>query len=312
MDSVEKTGTKKRGHHHHHPVNGKNLLVATLLNLVITFVQVAGSILSGSIALLSDALHNLSDTFATFIAYMANRISKRDANPKKTFGYKRVEILSALLNAVILIVMSIFLVLEAYKRLHEPQEINSMIMILVAMIGLLANIFAAAILKKDAHKSINVKAAYVHLVGDALTSLLVLVGGILIRFLEIYWVDPLITVLISIYIVREAFVILKEAVNILMQSAPEHLDIQMIRKRVETLTEVNNMHHIHSWMLTDQQVHLEAHVELSSDMKLSQVDKIRIELDSILNNEFNIQHITLQFEFNPGHPAKAISQENKS
>ncbi len=146
-------------------MNEKNLLVATLLNLVITLVQVAGSLLSGSIALLSDALHNLSDTFATFIAYMANRIGKRDANPKKTFGYKRIEILSALLNAVILIVMSVFLVLEAYKRLYEPREINSMIMILVAMIGLLANIFAAAILKKDAHKSINVKAAYVHLVG---------------------------------------------------------------------------------------------------------------------------------------------------
>ncbi len=212
----EHHSTTKKRHHHHHPVNEKNLLVATLLNLVITLVQIAGSMLSGSIALLSDALHNLSDTFATFIAFMANRIGKRDANPKKTFGYKRIEILSALLNAVILIVMSVFLILEAYKRLYDEREVNSIIMIVVAMIGLLANIFAASILKKDAHKSINVKAAYVHLLGDALTSLLVVIGGVLIRFLEIYWIDPLITVLISLYIVREAFVILKEAVNILM------------------------------------------------------------------------------------------------
>jgi cobalt-zinc-cadmium efflux system protein len=304
--------TKKKGHRHHHPVNEKNLLVATLLNLVITLVQFAGSILSGSIALLSDALHNLSDTFATFIAYMANRIGKRDANPKKTFGYKRIEILSALLNAVILIVMSVFLILEAYKRLYDEREVNSMIMIVVAMIGLLANIFAASILKKDAHKSINVKAAYVHLLGDALTSLLVVIGGVLIRFLEIYWIDPLITVLISLYIVREAFVILKEAVNILMQSAPEHLDIQMIRKKVEALPEVKNMHHIHTWMLTDHQVHLEAHVELNKDLKLSQVDNIRQDLDSLLYDEFNIQHITLQFEFKPGHPASTIFSENKS
>ena len=308
----EHHSTTKKRHHHHHPVNEKNLLVATLLNLVITLVQIAGSILSGSIALLSDALHNLSDTFATFIAYMANRIGKRDANPKKTFGYKRIEILSALLNAVILIVMSVFLILEAYKRLYDEREVNSIIMIVVAMIGLLANIFAASILKKDAHKSINVKAAYVHLLGDALTSLLVVIGGVLIRFLEIYWIDPLITVLISLYIVREAFVILKEAVNILMQSAPEHLDIQMIRKKVEALPEVKNMHHIHTWMLTDHQVHLEAHVELNKDLKLSQVDNIRQDLDSLLYGEFNIQHITLQFEFRPGHPASTIFSEKKS
>lgn len=306
---AEQKSHKKRSHHHHHPVNEKNLLVATLLNLVITIVQVAGSILSGSIALLSDALHNLSDTFATFIAYMANRIGKRDANPKKTFGYKRIEILSALLNAVILIVMSVFLVLEAYKRLYEPREVNSMIMIVVAMIGLLANLFAASILKKDAHKSINVKAAYVHLVGDALTSLLVVIGGVLIRFLGIHWIDSLLTIVISLYIVREGFIILKEALNILMQSAPDHLDIQEIKKGVEALPEINNMHHIHTWMLTDQQIHLEAHIELDEDLKLSEVDKIRQELNSFLHGEFNIQHITLQFEFDSGHPPQVISQE---
>ncbi|MDX2429612.1 MAG: cation diffusion facilitator family transporter [Bacteroides sp.] len=306
---TEQKSHKKRSHHHHHPVNEKNLLVATLLNLVITIVQVAGSILSGSIALLSDALHNLSDTFATFIAYMANRIGKRDANPKKTFGYKRIEILSALLNAVILIVMSVFLVLEAYKRLYEPREVNSMIMIVVAMIGLLANLFAASILKKDAHKSINVKAAYMHLVGDALTSLLVVIGGVLIRFLGIHWIDSLLTIVISLYIVREGFIILKEALNILMQSAPDHLDIQEIKKGVEALPEINNMHHIHTWMLTDQQIHLEAHIELDKDLKLSEVDKIRQKLNSFLHGEFNIQHITLQFEFDSGHPPQVISQE---
>jgi len=310
MGQEQPVTTKRR--HHHPPVNEKNLLVATFLNLLITIVQVAGSFLSGSIALLSDALHNLSDTFATFIAYMATRIGKQDANPKNTFGYKRVEILSALLNALILIVMSIFLILESYKRFYEQREINSIIMILVAMIGLLANIFAASILKKDAHKNIHIKAAYIHLLGDALTSLLVVIGGVIIRFLEIYWIDPLITILISLYIVREAFVILKQAVNILMQSAPENLDIQTIRKRVEALPEINNMHHIHTWMLSDHQVHLEAHVELINDLKLSQIDEIRQELASLLSEEFEIQHITLQFEFNPGHPAHTISHKIES
>ena len=133
-----------RSRHHHHPVNEKNLLVATLLNLVITVVEIAGGLLSGSLALLSDALHNLSDTFATFIAYMATLIGKREANQKKTFGYKRMEILAALLNAVILIVMSVFLLKEAYERWNDPRPINSMIMLVVAMIGLLANVYAAA------------------------------------------------------------------------------------------------------------------------------------------------------------------------
>jgi len=301
----------KKRRTHHHPVNEKNLLGATLLNLVITLVEIAGGMLSGSISLLSDALHNLSDTFATFIAFLATRIGRRGANPKLTFGYKRVEILTALLNAVILIVMSIFLIMEAYKRLYEQREINSMIMIVVAMIGLMSNVFAAAILRKDSHKSINVKAAYVHLVGDALTSLLVVVGGIIIRFWQIYWVDPLITFLISIYVVREAFIILKEALNILMQSTPENLDIEMIRKRVESISEVSNIHHIHTWMLTDQQIHLEAHVELSKDLKISQVDKIRKELDSLLNDEFNINHITLQFEYTPGHKASPIQEKEE-
>jgi cobalt-zinc-cadmium efflux system protein len=188
--------TRKKNHHHH-PVNEKNLLAATFLNLVITVVEVAGGILSGSLALLSDALHNLSDTFATFIAYMATVIGKREANQKNTFGYKRVEILAALLNAVILIVMSAFLLNEAWKRWNDPQSINSMIMLVVAMIGLLANVYAMVILKKDAHKSINVKAAYVHLIGDSLSSVVVIIGGVLIQIFKIYWIDPVITLLIS-------------------------------------------------------------------------------------------------------------------
>ena len=221
------SGTKhtRKRKHHHHPVNEKNLLTATLLNLVITVVEVAGGILSGSLALLSDALHNLSDTFATFIAYMATLIGKREANQKKTFGYKRVEILAALFNAVILIVISAFLMKEAWERWNDPQPINSMIMLLVAMIGLLANVYAVIILRKDAHKSINVRAAYVHLIGDSLSSVVVIIGGVLIQIYKVYWIDPVITVLISIYIIRSGFVILKQSVNILMQSTPDKLDL---------------------------------------------------------------------------------------
>jgi len=301
--------TRKRKHHQH-PVNEKNLLGATLLNLVITVVEIAGGILSGSLALLSDALHNLSDTFATFIAYMAILIGKREANQKKTFGYKRVEILAALLNAVILIVTSAFLLKEAWERWNDPQPINSMIMLVVAMIGLLANVYAAIILKKDAHKSINVKAAYIHLIGDSLSSVVVIIGGVLIQIYKIYWIDPLITVLISIYIIRSGFVILKQSVDILMQSTPDHLDLSKIKQKVEQMPDVSNIHHLHTWMLTDNEIHLEAHIELNKDLKMSQVKGIHQEIEHHLLTDFNVSHVTLQFEFDAVHPPILIYKEN--
>lgn len=311
MPSSTHTRHKHRSPHHHHPVNDKNLLAATFLNLVITMVEIAGGILSGSLALLSDALHNLSDTFATFIAYMAALISKRAANSQKTFGYKRIEILSALLNAVILLVMSVFLIREAYVRLNDPRPVNSLIMMVVAMIGLLANVFAAAILKKDAHKSINVKAAYVHLLGDVFSSVLVVIGGVLIQFRQIFWIDPVITVIISLYIIREAFVILKEAFNILMQSAPGNLDLDKIKREVEQDPDVSNIHHLHAWMLTDQEVHLEAHVEMDKDLQLSQVKRAHHEIEKLLRHKFGITHVTLQFEFDTDHAPQLIHKENE-
>lgn len=293
-------------HHHHQKVNEKNLLTATFLNLVITIVEIAGGILSGSLALLSDALHNLSDTFATFIAYLATLIGRREANHKKTFGYKRLEILAALINAVILIVISVFLIREAWHRLQDPTPINSLIMLVVGMIGLLANLYAVLILRKDASRSINVRAAYIHLIGDSLSSVVVILGSVAIRIFKIEWIDPVITVVISIYIIRSGFVILKQSVNILMQSAPDNLDLSQIKLRVEQEQQVLNIHHIHAWMLTDNDIHLEAHVELINDLKLSQVKQIQERIEKLLRNDFGIFHITLQFEFGTNHSSSLI------
>jgi len=287
-------------------VNEKNLLITTLLNLIITVAEFTGGMISNSLALVSDALHNLSDTFATFIAYLATIISKKQANTKKTFGYKRIEILAALLNATILIVICIYLFREAWIRWNNPEPIKSMIMLVVAMIGLLANVFAVIILRKDAGKNINVRAAYVHLIGDSLSSVVVIIGGVLIQIYKIYWIDPIITVLIGIYIIKEAFVILKESVNILMQSTPPSLSIKKIQKKVEGLPGINNIHHLHVWNLTDQEVHLEAHVELHDDLRLSEVNKIQVQIERLLIENFDIHHITLQFEFKAGHSSQLV------
>jgi len=296
----------KHNGRHRHPVNEKNLLVATFLNLVIAIVEFAGGILSGSLALFSDALHNLSDAFATFIAYMAILIGKREANPKRTFGYKRIEILAALINAVILIVISAFLLKEAWHRWINPEPINSLIMLVVAMIGLLANVYALVILKKDAGKSINVKAAYIHLIGDSLSSVVVIIGGVLIALFDIYWIDPLITLFISLYIIRSGYMILKEAVNILMQSAPDHLDLEAIKNQVELIPEVLNIHHMHAWMLTDREIHMEAHVELNTDLSLSQVKTIQHDIELLLKKSYKVRHVTLQFEYLTNHAPSLI------
>ena len=303
---MEKEKHKKQKHHQPRPVSTKKLLLATLLNFVITIAEIAGGIISNSLALLSDALHNLSDTFATFIAYLAKKKKKKGADAKNTFGYKRIEILAALLNAVILIIICLYLFKEAWERMNDPQPINSLIMIVVAMIGLIANVLAVAILHHDSKKSINVKAAYVHLIGDSLSSVVVIIAAAVIQIWEIYWIDPLITVLIGLYIIREAWVILKEAVNILMQSTPDNLNIRKLKARVEAFHEVKNLHHLHAWTLDDRQIHLEAHIELHEDLKLSEIKPLRQKIEKMLKSRFHIHHLTLQFEFQTEHGVELI------
>lgn len=309
---AEKVKKKHTHHHQHREISGKNLLIATLLNLVITVVEIAGGILSNSLALLSDALHNLSDTFATFIAYVATRVGRKKATTKKTFGYKRVEILAAMLNAVILIIICFYLFKEAWDRLQDPEPIKSLIVIIVAMVGLGANVLAVALLRKDSKKSINVKAAYVHLIGDSLSSVVVILAAGAIQLFGIYWLDPLVTFLIGIYLIRESYVILKEAVNILMQSTPENINVKKIQSRVEAIPEVRSLHHLHVWNLDENEIHLEAHVELVSDRKISEAREIQEKIEKLLVDKFRISHITLQFEFNPDHGKSLIANPGDS
>jgi len=275
----------------------KKLLFVTLLNLVITVVEIAGGILSNSLALLSDALHNLGDGIAVFIAYLAHRISKRESTTKKTFGYKRIEILAAFINSVILVAISIFLIFEAIKRFSNPAPIKGLIMFLVATVGLLANLLAVFLLRSDSGKNINIRAAYLHLLGDTFSSVVVILGGILIYFFKIFWIDPLITVLISLYILRETYELLKESVDILMQSTPKNLNLDLIKEDIEEFSEVLNIHHIHAWNLNDREIHFEGHLDLSEDLPLSQTEIIREKIEHKLREKYNISHTTLQIEY---------------
>jgi cobalt-zinc-cadmium efflux system protein len=285
-------------HQHNHDHFGKNLLWATLLNFIITIFQIVGGILSNSLALISDAIHNLGDALAVFIAYIANKISQKDPTYSKTFGYKRVEILAALLNALVLVVICVVLVYESIERIQEPKAIRADIMLFVATIGLLANVISVFVLKKDSGKNINVKAAYLHLLGDTFSSVAVIVVGVVIYYKNIIWLDPLITILISLYLLKHTYSIIKETVNILMQGKPANIDILEIKSFLESFEEISNIHHVHIWNLTDKETHFECHVEACKNYKLSELNELKKNLDKELKQKFNITHITLQFEFN--------------
>lgn len=289
-------------HHHSHDKKNssaeKNLLITALLNIVITVAEIIGGILSNSLALLSDALHNLSDAVAVFLAYIASLISRRNSTEEKTFGYKRIEILAALFNAVVLIVICIYLIYEAYLRFLHPEPIKGAIMFWVALVGLFANLFAVILLHSQSGKSLNVKAAYLHLLGDTFSSVLVIISSILIYYFRVFWIDPLITFLISIYIITEAYSILKEAVNILMQFTPENIDLKRIKYEIENIPEIENIHHVHIWSLNDQEVHFECHIDVTENFRISETEAIRNKLKELLVKEFGISHTTIQFEFN--------------
>lgn len=288
----------EHGHNskHHHDVSSQNLLIATALNALIAVAEIIGGIISNSLALISDALHNISDATAVFIAWIAHKISKKPSNQKRTFGYKRIEILAALLNGVILAVISIYLFYEAALRLIEPQPVKGLIMLIVAAIGLFANLIAVILLQRDAKKNINFKAAYLHLLGDTLSSVAVIVGGILIYYFELYWVDPIITILIGLYILKETIGILKQANDILMQGTPPGIDLELIRDDLESFPEIANIHHVHAWNLDDQSIHFECHVDLKEDARLSDTEKLFRQMESLLAEKHHIAHLTIQFE----------------
>ncbi len=287
--------------HETHQVSASKLVFTIILNGLITAAQIVGGILSGSLALISDAVHNLSDMVSVILAYIAQILSKKPRTDKSTFGYKRAEILAAFINALALIGISVFLVFEAFDRFSNLPEVDAKWMFWLGLLGLIANGISVLILEKEKNKSINIKAAYLHLLGDALTSLAVIVGAVLIWFFDIYWIDPVVTILISIYLFVHTVKLLKESVTILMQMAPSDIDVQKVEERLMQLKELKNIHHIHLWNLTDKLVHFECHITLKDDIKVSETNSLFEIVQKTLHDEFDIEHVTVQFEYAPNH-----------
>ncbi|MCT4645732.1 MAG: cation diffusion facilitator family transporter [Carboxylicivirga sp.] len=284
-------------HHHRQDLNGRKLLWVTLLNFSITIVQVVGGLVSNSLSLLSDALHNLGDSSAIFIAFLAGKRSRKQADKQHTFGYKRIEILAAFFNGIVLIAICLYLFIEAYERFIDPQPIRGGIMLLVASFGLLANLLSVLVLNKDKDENLNIKAAYMHLLGDTLSSVAVIIGGLAIWKFNIVWIDPLITILVGIYIIYHTWGIVRQTIDILMQAAPDHLNLTEVKKAIESIKLVDNIHHIHAWKLDDSQVHFEAHINLKENMDMLKLMEVRLEIENLLQHQFEVNHITLQMGY---------------
>lgn len=283
------------GHNHEH--TGRNLAITVILNGIITIGQFAGGIISGSLALISDALHNLSDVISVILAYLAHRIGLRPQNQKSTFGYKRAEILAAFINAITLIAISSYLMVEAVKRFMNPKEVDYLWMLGLGILGVIANGLSVLILHHNKDENLNIRAAYLHLIGDALTSVAVVVGAIFIWLFQVYWIDPLVTVLISVYIFIHTFTILKESVGILMQFAPREIDQQEIVTVLQQIPEIRSVHHIHLWQLDDDRIYFEAHLVLAENRPVSDTHDITENAKRLLNSRFGISHTTFQYEY---------------
>lgn len=288
-------------HHHHHShshFKEENLVIVMVLNFVITFVEFVGGLLSGSLSLLSDALHNFSDGISVIISYIAIKLGKKDNTLDNTFGYKRAEILAALFNSSFLIAISFFLFKEAYLRIHNPQEIESRLMIIVASVGLIANVLSVFLLRAGAKGSMNIRAAYIHLFSDSLSSFGVIIGGILIHYFHITIIDSILTFVIGAYVLKEGFDIFKASIAVLMEKTPADINIMQIKEIIENIPEVKNLHHVHVWQTNEKQLLFESHIDVRDDICLSKADVLRSKIESILLNQFGINHVTLQLEYN--------------
>ena len=281
---------------HNHEVSGRNLGFAILLNVGITFAQAIGGIVSGSMALLSDAAHNFSDVLSMVISFLANRLAKREATEKQTFGFRRSEILAAFINSATLIIISVIILFEAVQRLVNPVPVSANLVIWLAIAGILVNGVSTLFIRNDSHENMNMKSVYLHLFGDMLISIAVLLGGLAIKYLQWYRTDSIFSIAIAFYLLYMSWRIFRSSLRIIMQFTPEEIDIKKIACEIEKIPGVKNIHHVHVWQINDHDLMFEAHADMSDDINVSSFEKILFQIKEVLKN-YNINHSTIQPEF---------------
>lgn len=284
------------GHSHTPSAAGKNkrnLAIVFGLTLLYLIAEVIGGLLTGSLALLADAGHMLTDVAGLGLALLAIRFAERAASPEHTYGYYRVEILAALTNAVVLIGISLYILYEAYERLRNPPEVQSGLMLLIAAIGLAINIAGIFILRAGSKESLNMKGAYFEVLSDMLTSIGVIVAGIIMLTTGWYYADPLISAGIGLFILPRTWLLLKDAVGVLLEGTPSDVNLTAVREGVAGVAGVEGVHDLHVWSLTSGVNAMSVHAVRSEN---AQHDDVLVRVQDYVTKNFKISHVTVQVE----------------
>jgi cobalt-zinc-cadmium efflux system protein len=287
-------------HHHGHGLvhaeGGKrDLLIALSITVLMMVVEIIGGLLSNSLALLSDAGHMLTDNLALMLSFFAMKFASMPATEKRTFGFYRLEILAALVNGIVLVLISFYIMYQAYLRMINPQPVEGKLMLVVAIIGLIANIAGAIVLMKHRDTSLNIRGAFLHIIGDALSSLGVIIGGIIILYTGWNLVDPLLSILISLVIIYGAWALVKESVSILLESVPAHINIETVAAEIAKIEGVREAYHIHVWTITSGVYAMSAHV-LIDDQLVSRSRDVLDRIRALVAEKFKVLHSTIQLE----------------
>jgi len=288
----------------HQPIQSDNqsysstqssMLIVLLITSLVMIAEVFGGLLANSLALLSDAGHMLTDILALSLSIIAMRFAQKPPTASKTFGFHRLEILAAFFNGIVLLCISFYIFYEAYHRLVHPEEIKGFFMLVVATIGLLANGVGIVILRKSALRNLNVKSAFFHIVSDTISSGGVIVGGLVILSTGWYIIDSLLGILIGLLILRGAYSLVKESVDIFLEATPKDINVEKMLSDLHKIEGVKDIHHLHLWTITSGIYAMSAHV-LIKDLLVSSSAQILRQIETLLKNKYNMEHMTIQFE----------------
>lgn len=271
----------------------RRLIVSIGLNGVIVVAEVVGGFASGSLALLSDAMHNLSDVAALAVALVARRLGRQPPSLRHTYGLRRVEVLAALLNAAVLLVVCTLILREAVLRFTDPQPIRGGLMLTVALVGLVANLASVVLLKGHQHGDLNMRGAFLHLVQDTLSSVVVVVAAILSGWRFGVYLDPIASILVVLMVIRGTWRLVRDTVQVLLEAVPPGLDLESLHADIQRRFPISDMHHVHVWQLGSGFLLLTAHIRLP-DMSLSEIEKLLAEIRRHLADAWSIEHCTLE------------------
>ena len=273
----------------------RRLALSLIVTLVFVFIEIAAGIFSNSLALLTDAAHNFTDVLALALSWWALRLTSQPPNQKKTYGYHRAGILAALANSTTLVVIALGIFYEAYRRFTNPPEVQVDVLISVGVVAVLVNVVTALLVRRGAEHDLNIRSAFLHLMGDVLSTVGAVIAGVIIRYTDWNWLDPLVSVLIGFLILWSAWTIVRESIDILMESTPTDIDMDAMIRDISSVEGVRDVHDLHVWSITRSMRTLSAHL-VTDNMAISKGASIQIKVNEVLFHRYNVNHATLQLE----------------